>query len=320
MRAMPARIARAVLIAAMLVAAVGCGYDTSATFNADGSVTIGMKFLFPKSLMDGSAGSTVHGLSPADIAKANSQLQAVYPGAKIAKVTEGDESGAAITIPFKSEKEAFAFLTKPSTLKPTAPTSGSANLDLSNTGGLFASASHTTSGQTDTYTFKTQSEAVPSPSSSPSSGVDIPVDVLADLFNITFSLTVPHEITSATGAVFTLDRKTAIWKVSLLHSQTLSATTGPGVSLTGFSSNSIQGQSPALLILVALVAVTLGLVFGMFGPWRPMRAASARASMPPIPQMPPVPTPPAVEWPAPPGGALPGPPPGAPPPQSPPTN
>jgi hypothetical protein len=146
------------------------------------------------------------------------------------------------------------------------------------------------------------------------SSADLPVDVLADLFTITFSLTVPHEITSATGALFTFDRKTAIWKVSLIHPQTLTATTGPGVSLTGFASNSVQGPNPALLLLVALVAVTLGLVFGMFGPWRPMRAKLAPEVVPPTPQ-----APLATEWPAQPG-SLPGPPPGAPPPPAPPAS
>jgi hypothetical protein len=311
MRAMPALIARTLLIAAVLLAAVGCGYDTSTTFNADGTVTVGLKFLLPKSLMNGSTGSTVQGMSPADIAKANSQLQSKYPGAKVTTVTEGDETGALISIPFKNEKDAFAFLTSPSTLKPSSPTSSSGSaVDLSNTGGLFTAANHTTSGQTDTYTFKTAAQ----PLSPSTSSADLPVDVLADLFTITFSLTVPHEITSATGALFTFDRKTAIWKVSLIHPQTLTATTGPGVSLTGFASNSVQGPNPALLLLVALVAVTLGLVFGMFGPWRPMRAKLAPEVVPPTPQ-----APLATEWPAQPG-SLPGPPPGAPPPPAPPAS
>jgi len=118
-------IARSVLIAAVLLAAVGCGMDTSTTFNADGSVTVGLKLLFPKTLMQGSSGTTVSGLTPAEIASANAQLKKKYPGGKIAVVTEGDEQGALITVPFKTEKDAFAFLTQPSTLSPSGATSGS---------------------------------------------------------------------------------------------------------------------------------------------------------------------------------------------------
>ena len=50
---MPRAFAKALLVASVLLVAAGCGYDTSATFNPDGSVTVGMKFLFPKSLMQG---------------------------------------------------------------------------------------------------------------------------------------------------------------------------------------------------------------------------------------------------------------------------
>ena len=82
---------------------------------------------------------------------------------------------------------------------------------MGNTGGLFVSATHTTSGQADTYTFKTQAQptASPSPGSQPN-----PADDLSAI-NRTFSLTVPHEITSAPGALFTQDRKTAVWELSL---------------------------------------------------------------------------------------------------------
>src|SRR5205823_9524493 len=91
-----------------------------------------------------------------DIATANTKLQATYPGAKVTSVTEGDEAGALITVPYKSEKDAFAFLTQPSKLSQSGATSGSdLKLNLSNTGGLFTSATHTTSGQQDTYTFRT---------------------------------------------------------------------------------------------------------------------------------------------------------------------
>jgi len=94
----PKLLARTVVLTALLLAAAACGYDTSASFNADGSVNVGLKFLFPKSLMQSSSGATIGGLSPSDIAAANKSLQAKYPGAKISLVNEGDESGALVTI------------------------------------------------------------------------------------------------------------------------------------------------------------------------------------------------------------------------------
>ena len=51
------------------------------------------------------------------------------------------------------------------------------------------------------------------------------------MFTVTFALTVPHAITSAPGALFSLDRKTATWKLSWLHAQTLTATTEDGVAM-----------------------------------------------------------------------------------------
>src|SRR5436309_4975524 len=142
------------LVAAIVAASAACGYDTSATFSTDGSVTVGLKFLSPKSLMSGTSGSSVSGFSPSDIASANAKLQAKYPGGKVAVVTEGDESGALVTIPFKTEKDAFAFMTQPSKLSPSAPSSSSGlNLNLSNTGGMFTSATHSTSGQSDVATI-----------------------------------------------------------------------------------------------------------------------------------------------------------------------
>ena len=155
--------------------------DTSATFNADGSVTVGLKLLFPKALMQGSSGTTVSGFTPAEIATANTQLQKKYPGGKVALVTEGDEQGALITVPFKTEKDAFAFLTQPSTLSPSGATSGSGvGLNLSNTGGLFTAATHTTSGGNDVYTFKT----APQPVSSPTPGQQqiVTDDEIASIF------------------------------------------------------------------------------------------------------------------------------------------
>lgn len=297
--------ARNLLVGAVLLALVGCGYDTSATFNDDGTVSVALKFLFPKSLMTGTAAGSVKGMSPSEIAAANSQLSSKYPGAKITAVTEGDEIGAKLTIPFKNEKDAFAFLTQPSTLNPGAAATGSgAGINLSNTGGIFASATHTTSGQSDVYTFKT----VPPPASSPSptsSDIQLTDDELASIFSVTFSLTVPHEIASAPGALFTLDRKTAIWKVSILHEQTLTATTGTAAGLTGsLTGNTAASPSPALLIGVGLVAIALGFVLGMFAPWRRMRTA---------------PVPPPFQAPfAQPPMAWPGPPPGTPPPATPP--
>jgi hypothetical protein len=275
-------VSRFVLISAVLLAAIACGYGTSATFNANGTVTVGLKFLFPKSLMQGGSSGSVQGFAPADITKANAQLAAKYPGAKIATVTEGEESGAEVTIPFKTEKDAFTFMTTPSQLKPSGATSGSSSsIDLSNTGGLFASATHTTSGQTDTYTFKSQA----TPTASPSPGAQSPLspDVLASIFTITFSLTVPNEITSAPGALFTLDRKTAIWKLSFTQSQTLTATTGPSVGLTGLVTNGGQGQSLAMLIGAVLVAIVVGFALGTFSPWRRMRS-TAPVSGPPFEQ------------------------------------
>jgi hypothetical protein len=249
----------------MLLAAAACGYDVSSTFNADGTVTVGLKFLFPKSLMQGSSGTSISGLSAADIAKANADLAAKYPGAKVALVTEAEESGAQLTVPFKSEKDAFAFLTQPSQLSPAGAASGAgSSINLANTGGLFASATHTTSGQNDTYTFKSQ----PQPLASPSPGDPLGPDVLSSIFTVTFTLTVPHEITSAPGALFTLDRKTATWKLSLTTPQTLTATTGPSVVLAGLASNNPQAQSPVLVIGIVVVAVAFGLVVGMLAPWR----------------------------------------------------
>ncbi|HEX7265358.1 MAG TPA: hypothetical protein VF383_14375 [Candidatus Dormibacteraeota bacterium] len=261
--------ARAVVIVAMLLGAAACGYDVSTTFNADGSATVGLKFLFPKSLMQAGSGASISGFGAADIAKANADLAAKYPGAKVALVTEGEESGAQLTIPFKSEKDAFAFLTQPTQLSPAGAASGAASgtgssINLANTGGLFASATHTTSGQTDTYTFKT----APQPLASPSPGDPLGPDVLSSIFSVTFTLTVPNEITSAPSALFTLDRKTAIWKLSLTTPQTLTATTGPSVVLAALSTNNPQAQSPALVIGIAVVAIAVGLVVGMLAPWR----------------------------------------------------
>ena len=121
----PSAVARTLLIGATLFAIGGCGYDTSATFNADGSVTVGLKFLLPKSLQQGASGASVSGFNPADIAKANAEIKSKYPGAKVSSVTEGDQFGVVLTVPFKTEKDAFAFMTQPSRLSPSGIASGS---------------------------------------------------------------------------------------------------------------------------------------------------------------------------------------------------
>jgi hypothetical protein len=303
----PSTIAKTLLVAAVMFAAVACGYDTSATFNADGSVTVGLKFLFPKSVMQGGSGTTVSGLSPSQIAAANTQMQKQYPGSKIATVTEGDESGALITVPFKTEKDAFNFLTQPSKLKPSGATSGSGlGLNLSNTGGLFTAATHTTSGSTDTYSFTTAAQPMSSPS--PGQQQIISDDEIASIFTVTFSLTVPHVITSAPGALFTLDRKTAIWKLTWTKAQTLTATTG--ASDAGLVASVSPLQDARLLIAVGFIAIAVGFLVGMLMGWRGLRRPVLQTVTQPVP--PPAPQPaPLVESPP---VAWPGPPPEAPPP------
>lgn len=298
-------IARTMLVVAVAFAAAGCGFDTSTTFNADGSVTVGLKFLFPKSLMKGSAGTSVSGLSPSDIANANAQVQKKYPGGKVTAVTEGDETGALVTVPFKTEKDAFAFLTAPTKLNPSGATSGAgAGINLANTGGLFSSATHTTSGQTDTYTFTTAPTPLPSPS--PGQQQVITNQDIASIFIITFTLTVPHVITSAPGALFTLDRKTAIWKLSWTKAETFTATTGSDAGLVASVS---PLQDSRLVLAVGFTAIAVGFLLGMFLTWRTLRRPAlqpaARVAMAPA-----APPPPAPDSPT----AWPGPPPEAPPP------
>jgi hypothetical protein len=265
----PKLLARTVVLSALLLAAAACGYDTSTTFNADGTVNVGLKFLFPKSLMQSSSGTAIQGLSPTDIAAANKSLQSKYPGAKIALVAEGDESGALVTVPFKTEKDAFAFLTQPSKLSPSSVTSGtSPAINLSNTGGIFSSATHTTSGANDTYTFKTTPTPLPSPS--PGSQQVITDDEVASIFTITFTLKLPHVITSAPGALFTLDRQTAIWKLSWTKPQTLTATTGSEVALAA-NVGGATAPDYRLVIAVGFTAIAVGFLIGMFAPWRSQR-------------------------------------------------
>jgi hypothetical protein len=308
-------IARMALIGAVLLAAVACGYNATTTFNADGSVVVGLKFLFPTSLMQGTTGGSVQGFGPAQITKANAALAAKYPGGKVAAVTEGDESGAAITIPFKTEKDAFQFLTTPSQLSASGATSGASSVDLSNTGGLFASATHTSSGQNDTYTFKSQPAPLPSPT--PGSQSPFTADQFASIFTVTFSLVVPNEIVSAPDALFTLDRKTAIWKMSLTKPETFTATTGPTVALAALAANATPGGSSVMVIGVGLVAIAIGFAIGVFRPWLRLRGPAVAMAGPASP--PPGYTQAAIE----PGlpqapGAWPSPPVGMPPPPNPP--
>lgn len=308
----PKAIARTALIGAFLLTAVACGYDASTTFNGDGTVVVGLKFLFPTSLMQVSAGSPVQGFGPAEITKANAALASKYPGGKVAAVTEGDESGASITIPFKTEKDAFAFLTTPTQLGASGATSGASSVDLSNTGGLFASATHTSNGQNDTYTFKSQPAPLPSPS--PGSQSPISADQFASIFTITFSLVVPNEIVSAPGALFTLDRKTAIWKMSMTKPETFTATTGPSVALAALAANATPGGSSVMVIGVGLVAIAIGFAIGVFRPWLRLRSPAVAMAGPASP--PPGYTQAAMEpvlpqapgaWPSPPSGMPPPP-------------
>lgn len=305
---MPRVVAKAIAALAVVVIAAACGYEASTSFNGDGSVTVGLKFLFPKALMQGGgATGSVSGFSPADIAKANAELSKKYPGGKITIVTEGDESGALITIPFKNEKDAFAFMTQPSELNPSTATSGTTppSINLSQTGGLFATAAHTTNGQTDTYTFTTQAATIPSPS--PGAQSPITTDELASIFTITFALTLPHEITSAPGALFTLDRKTAIWKVNWTKAETFTATTGP--QLAGFSAAGVQGPGTGVMVGVGLVAIAVGFLLGIVQPWRRLLTPALAAA--PVQA---TPLPAVLESPPAPPGSFSGPPPGAPPP------
>jgi hypothetical protein len=256
---------RLLVVLAFLFSAA-CGYEAGATFNPDGSVVISIRFLVPKALTQSGSGTTVSGLTPSDIAKSNSELQAKYPGAKVSTITVGDESGAEVAIPFKSEKDAFAFLTQPSKLQ-TGLTGSASAIDLGNTGGMFKTATHTTSGSADTYQFTTAPQ--PLSSASPGSQEAQQAQELASLITVTFALTLPHEIISADGALFTQDRKTAIWKLSLVAPQTLTATTGPS-STAGFgltANNTAGGVGTAVLVGVVLVAVGLGFMGGLVVGW-----------------------------------------------------
>ena len=270
--------ARLTVLLAFLFAAA-CGYEAGATFKGDGTVTITLKFLIPKALTQAQSGTTISGINPADIDKANKELAAKYPGAKVFTITEGDDTGAEVTIPFNSEKDAFAFLTQPSKLKPDLNGPNS-SLDLGNTGGLFTVATHTSSGGSDTYTFQTQPQ--PLSSASPGSQEEAQAEELASLISITFALTVPQDITSADGALFTADRKTAIWKLSLTSPQTFKATTGPGGGST-LTANMVSGGGTGVLVGVILVAVGLGFIGGLVIGWSRYHHHLAPVPMAPVP-------------------------------------
>ena len=269
--------ARTLLLVAFLIAS-GCGYEAGATFNGDGSVVVSLKFLVPKALTQSGSGTSVSGISPADIQKANRELAAKYPGAKVFTITEGDETGAEETIPFKTEKEAFAFLTQPSKLAKGLSGAASTSLDLGNTGGLFASATHTfqpgasTPGNSGSRPFRLLPLNL-------GPRVNVRYFMSGDQvmwyvsIGLLLSTTVPHEITSADGALFTADRKTAIWKLSLVHAQTFVATTGPGG--IGLAANTITGISTAVLVGVVLVAVGLGFLGGLVIGWSRMHLHAA---------------------------------------------
>src|SRR5437870_12073627 len=128
---------------------------------------------------------------------------------------------------------------------------------------MFTSATHTTSGQSDTYSFKTAPTPLPTPA--PGEQQMISQDEIASIFTVTFALTLPHVITSAPGALFTLDRKTAIWKLSWTQAQTLTATTG---SDAGLVANVSPLQDARLLIAVGFFAIAAGFLLGMFLTWR----------------------------------------------------
>src|SRR5207253_902169 len=189
-------------------------------------------------------------------------------------------------------------------LSQSGATSGSGlKLNLSNTGGLFTSATHTTSGQQDTYTFKT----APTPSASPTPGQQqiLSQDEVASIFVVTFAITVPHVITSAPGALFTLDRKTAIWKLTWTKAQTLTATTGSDAGLVASVS---PAQDSRLVIAVGFIAIAVGFLLGMLLTWRTLRRPALQpavqvAMAPVAPE--PAPLEPPAAWPGPPPGAAP---------------
>jgi len=130
------------------------------------------------------------------------------------------------------------------------------------------------------------------------------------MFTVTFALTVPHVITSAQGALFSLDRKTAIWKLSWLHAQTLTATTGPEAGGLVSSISPVQGDV-RVAIAVGFIAIAVGFLLGMFLTWHGLLP---RRQLAPV-------TPPSAAAPEPapiaPPGALGGPPPDATPPTAP---
>src|SRR5260370_2097597 len=105
-------------------------------------------------------------------------------------------------------------------------------------------------------------------------------------------MTVQHEITSAPGALFTQDRKTAVWELSMSQAQTITATTGSSATLAGFASNVPPGQSSAFLIGVGLLAIAVGFLLAKITPWLFLRCPAL------VPAAAPVPAPEPSLWPA----------------------
>src|SRR5207302_9082265 len=132
-------------------------------------------------------------------------------------------------------------------------------------------------------------------------------DEIASIFIVTFAVTLPHVITSAPNALFTFDRKTAIWKLSWTKSQTLTATTGSDVGLLATVS---PLEDARLVIAVGFTAVAVGFLLGMFLTWRGLLRPAPPRAIEPIGPVPTMAEPPAIQMP----NAWPGPPPEAPPP------
>jgi hypothetical protein len=108
---------------------------------------------------------------------------------------------------------------------------------------------------------------------------------IASVFTVTFSLTVPHVITSAPGAVFTLDRKTATWKLSWTRAETLVATTGPDTSPAAALK---PAPDTRLALAVGVMALAVGILLGVLMTWQRMRPLIAISAE----QRPPTETPP----------------------------
>src|SRR2546430_17405724 len=123
------------------------------------------------------------------------------------------------------------------------------------------------------------------PTPAPGEQQMISQDEIASIFTVTFAVTLPHVISSAPGALFTLDRKTAIWKLSWTQTQTLTATTGADAGLVANVASPLQDFR--LVIAVGFIAIAVGFVLGMFTPWRGMLHPAPRPAGPPVALEPP---------------------------------